>query len=84
MQDFSGKINFLQKFISDYVHIVKHIQDMIKQDAPYSWGKKEKDVPTLYNLGTQADAPMLYNLYFSKDFFLYTFASDNSLTAVLT
>lgn len=27
---------------------------------------------------------MLYNPYFNKEFFLYTFASDNSLDAVLT
>lgn len=43
IQAFLGKINFLQNFTSDYAQIVKPIQDMIKKDAFYSWGKKEKD-----------------------------------------
>ena len=30
------------------------------------------------------DAPTLYNPHFNKDFLFYTFASDNSLVAVLT
>lgn len=36
MQSFLGKINFLWKFISDYVQIVKPMQDMIKKDVVYN------------------------------------------------
>lgn len=36
MQSFLGKINILQKFISDYAQIVKLMQDMIKKDAIYN------------------------------------------------
>lgn len=42
MQSFLGKIKFFRKFILDYAYIVKAIQDMIKKDAVYNWGKKEK------------------------------------------
>lgn len=42
MEYFLGKINFLQKFISDYAQIVKPIQDMINKYVVYTWGKKEK------------------------------------------
>lgn len=42
MWSFLGKINFLEKLISDYVEIVKPMKDMIKKDAVYSWGKRKK------------------------------------------
>jgi len=78
-----GKINFLRKFISDYAKIVKPIQEMIKKDAIYNWGKNENDVFTHIKQEI-VDALVLYNQDFNKDFFLYTFASNNSLAAVLT
>ena len=42
MQSFLGKISFLRKFILDYAQIVKPMQDMIKKDAVYNCGKREK------------------------------------------
>lgn len=36
MQSFLGKINILLKFISDYVQIVKPMQDMIKKYVVYN------------------------------------------------
>jgi len=43
MQSFLGKINFLRKFISDYEKRLKPMQDMIKKDVVYNWGKREKN-----------------------------------------
>lgn len=78
-----GKIYFLWKFISDYAQMVKLMQDMIKKDAVYSWGKREKYAFTPIKKAI-SEAPTLYNLEFKKYFLLYTFAFDNSLTAVFT
>lgn len=43
MQSFLGKINFLRKFISDYVQIVKPMQEIVWKDKIYKWDKREKD-----------------------------------------
>lgn len=78
-----GKINFLQKFILDYAQTAKRINDMIKKEVVYNWGKKENDAFTCIKQAI-ADAPALYSLEFNKDFLLYTVASDIWLATVLT
>lgn len=83
MKSFLGKINFLWKFILDFVQIVKPMQDMIKKDAVYSWDKRENFSFTRIKQDITY-VPTLYNPKFKKDFLLYTFASDKSFTAVLT
>jgi len=65
MQYFLVKINFLRKFISDYVQIIIPIQDMIKKDTLYNWGKKEKDGFSCVKQEI-VEIPALYNPYFNK------------------
>lgn len=77
IQSFLGKINFLRKCISDYAQIVKPMQEMIKKDTFYNWGKREKDAFSHIK-------SVLYSLYFSKEFLIYTFTSNTSLAIVLT
>ena len=83
MQSFMGTINFVQSFFPDFSEIVKPLQQMVKQSVQFKWIDIEKvalkDIKT-----TIAQAPSLRSLYFENDFILYTFASDNSLAAVLT
>ena len=56
---------------------------MVKQNVHFKWTEVEKDAFT--NIETTiAHAPSLRIPNFDKDFILYTFASDNSLAAVLT
>ena len=69
--------------ISDYAQIVKPMQDMIKKYAVYIWGKREKYTFTHIKQAI-AEAPTLYSPNFKRDFLLYTFTFDNSLTTVLT
>ena len=42
MQSFLGKINFVRRFISNFVEIVKPLQEMIKKDANFKWSKERK------------------------------------------
>ena len=37
IQYFIGKINFLRRFIPNFVEIIKHIIDMLKKDAEIKW-----------------------------------------------
>ena len=56
---------------------------MVKQSAQFKWTESEKNA--FSNIKTAvAHAPSLKILDFDKDFILYTFASDDSLAAVLT
>ena len=43
MQSFLGKINFVRKFIFDFVKIVKPLQEMIKKDSNFKWTKERKE-----------------------------------------
>jgi hypothetical protein len=56
---------------------------MIKKYVQFKWTSIEKEA--FENIkATIAVAPSLQSPYFTKDFLLYTFASDHSLATVLT
>jgi hypothetical protein len=82
MQSFFGKINFLRKF-THFTKIVKTLQRMIHKYEEFKWDEEKKGA--FNNIKTSiSQAPVLRSPDFSKDFFLYTFASDQSLVAILT
>ena len=43
MQSFMGKINIVRRFISNFVDIVKPLQEMIKKDANFKWKKEIRE-----------------------------------------
>ena len=83
MQSFMGTINFVRRFVPDFAQIVKPLQQMVKQNAQFKWTEIEKNAFSKIKT-VVAHAPSLKSLDFDKDFILYTFASDDSLAAVLT
>ena len=56
---------------------------MVKQSVQFKWIDVEKNAFSKIKTSI-AHAPSLKSPNFEKDFILYTFASDNSLAAVLT
>ena len=56
---------------------------MVKQSVQFNWTNVEKNAFSKIKTAV-AHAPSLKSLDFEKDFILYTFASDDSLAAVLT
>ena len=56
---------------------------MVKQSVQFKWTDIEKNAFSKIKT-VVAHAPSLKSLDFDKDFILYTFASDDSLAAVLT
>ena len=59
------------------------IQRKFCKDAYFKWDEEKKGA--FNNIKTSiSQAPVLWSLDFNKVFFLYTFASDQSLVAVLT
>jgi hypothetical protein len=83
MQSFLGKINFVRHFVPSFSEMVRPLQNMIKKDVVFKWGSQENQA---FHAIRQAitEAPSLMSPDFSKDFTLYTFASDRSYVAVLT
>ena len=83
MQSFMGTINFVQRFVPDFAQIVKPLQKMVKQSVQFKWTGIEKvafkDIKT-----TIAHAPSFKSTDFEKDFILYTFSLENTLTTMLT
>ena len=83
MQSFMGTINFVRRFVPDFAQTVKPLQQMVKQNAQFKWTELEKN-PFSKIKTVVSHAPSLKSPDFDKDFILYTFASDDSLAAVLT
>ena len=83
MQSFMGTINFVRRFVPDFAQIVKHLQQMVKQSVQFKWiDIKKVDFKDIKR--AIAHVPSLRSPDFENYFILYTFASDNSLVAVLT
>ena len=78
-----GTINFVRRFVPDFSQTVKPLQQMVKQNAQFKWTDIEKDAFNKIKT-TVAHDPSLKIPNFDKDFIMYTFASDDSLAAVLT
>ena len=83
MQSFLGKINFVRRFISDFVETIKPLQDMIKKDSNFMW-KKEKREAFDKIKESIAEEPTLRSPNFENEFLLYTFASNHLIVVVLT
>jgi len=83
MQSFMGTINFVRRFVPDFAQIVKPLQQMVKQSVQFKWTDVEKNAFSKIKTSI-AHARSLKSPNFEKDFILYTFASDDSLAAVLT
>ena len=83
MQSFMGTINFVRRFVPDFAQIVKPLQQMVKQNEQFKWIEIEKNAFSKIKTAV-AHAPSLKSPDFDKYFILYTFASDDSLAAVLT
>ena len=78
-----GTTNFVRRFLPDFAQIFKPLQEMVKKSVQFKWTDMEKNA--FIKIKTSiSHAPSLKSQNFKKDFILYTFASDDSLVAVLT
>ena len=83
MQSFLGKINFFRIFVPNFAQVVKPLQYLVKNDVPFKWS--EEQISAFVEIKRSiAKAPALMSPDISKDFILYTFATDFSYAVVLT
>jgi hypothetical protein len=82
VQSFLGKINFLRRFVSNFVELVKHIIAMLRKGNEVQWTAESRDSFNQIKK-TLTEAPMLINPNYSKDFLFFSFASFDTVAVVL-
>lgn len=82
LQYFIGKINFLRRFIPNLAKLLRSITNMLKKHLEIKWNIEAKQS---FDLVKQAltKAPVLITPYFTKDFIIFSFASEHTIIAVL-
>jgi hypothetical protein len=82
VQSFLGKVNFLRRFIPNLAEIIKHITNMLRKGNEIKWTpearKSFEDIKVALT-----KAPVLASPDFTKDFILFSFASEHTIVGVL-
>ena len=82
LQSFIGKINFLRRFIPNLAEVLRNITNMLKKEQGVKWTLEAKKS---FELVKQAltKTPVLISPDFSKDFHIFSFASEHTIAVVL-
>jgi hypothetical protein len=82
VQSFLGKVNFLRIFIPNLAEIIKHITCMLRKGNEIKWSleanKSFEDIKVALT-----KAHVLASPDFTKDFLLFSFASEHTIVDVL-
>jgi hypothetical protein len=82
VQAFLGKINFLRRFVSNFVELVKHITVMLRKGNEIKWIVEPRESFVQIKKAL-TEAPVLISPDYSKDFLIFYFASCDTVAAVL-
>ena len=82
IQSFLGKINFLRRFIPNFVEIFKLITDMLRKNSEVKWTVEAKE-SFAHIKKVISEAPVLVSPYYLKDFLIFSFTSEHTLVDVL-
>jgi hypothetical protein len=82
IQSFLGTINFVKRFIVNFVELTKHITAMLRKDSEVKWTEAAR---LSFNAIKEAitKSPVLINPNFSKVFYIFSFASSDTIAVVL-
>jgi hypothetical protein len=82
VQSFLGKINFLRRFVSNLVTLVKYITAMLRKGNEIKWTVESCNYFDQIKKSL-TEAPVLISLDYSKDFLIFSFASFDTVAAIL-
>jgi hypothetical protein len=82
VQDILGNINFLRRFISSFVKVVKHITTMLRKGNEVKGTAKPRESFVQIKKAL-TEAPVLIIPKYSKDFLIFSFASFDTVAMVL-
>jgi hypothetical protein len=82
IQSFIGRINFLRRFVPNFVEIIRPITNMMKKYVVIKWSQEEKST---FQRIKQAlvEAPVLVIPDYAKEFFIFSFTSEETIVVVL-
>lgn len=83
LKSFFGQINFLRSFVPEFSEKVRYMLDMMSEKRPFRWQEEGKKAFEDIKIAI-ASAPMLVSPNFEKDFIIYCYASEHSLSSILT
>jgi hypothetical protein len=84
VQYFFGKIHCVRRFVPDYAcTIVKPINKLLKKDQKFEWTPYIQKAFTKIEHGITTFL-VLVSPNFNKEFILYSFASDETMSSILT
>jgi hypothetical protein len=82
IQEFLGKINFLRRFVSNFAELVKHITTMLRKGNEVKWTTESRE--SFFQIKKALiEAPVLISPDYSKYFLIFSFASCDTVAAVL-
>ena len=82
IQSFLGKINFVRRFIPNFSELVKHITSMLRKGSKVKRTDAEKRSFESIKKAIM-EAPTLRSPDYRKEFHIFSFASNDTLAAVL-
>ena len=82
IQSFLGRVNFLKRFITNFVEVVKYVNNMLKKESNFKWSVEAKKSFTDINKDL-SKAPVLVSPNFAKEFMIFSFALEHTIVGVL-
>jgi hypothetical protein len=82
VQSFLGKVNFLRRFLSNFVELLKYITTMLRKDNEIKWNVEARSSFDQINKALM-EAPVLVIPDYSKDFVIFSFASFDTVATIL-
>lgn len=80
LASFIGRINFIKRFIPNIATLMQPLTTILKKNIPFQWTKEGKnDFKEIKE--AIAVAPTLINPNFEKDFILYGYGSEDTISA---
>jgi hypothetical protein len=81
IQSFLGTINFVRRFIVNFVELTEHITAMLRKDSEVKWTEAAR-----HSINAIKEAitttPVLISLNFSNVFYIFSFASSDTIATV--
>jgi hypothetical protein len=82
VQSFLGEINFLRRFISNFVESVKYITFMLRKGNEVKWTSEARESFDQIKRAL-TEAPVLISPNYSKKILIFSFSSFDTVVAVL-
>jgi hypothetical protein len=76
-----GKINFLRRFISNFVELVKYITTMLRKGNEVKWTIEAREYFDQIKKAL-TDVPLLISPNYSKEVLIFSFTSFDTLVVV--